>query len=126
LKIVIDMNLSTNWISSLAAAGHGVIHWASVGRSDAPDEVIMAWARKNAHAILTADLGFGGRLIRAGDLGPSVIQLRNTVTFASVMADAVTDAIAATEAILTAGGILTVERDGFRVRSLSNPLHRAD
>jgi hypothetical protein len=32
-RILVDMNLSTEWISLLQAAGHQAVHWSDVGRS---------------------------------------------------------------------------------------------
>ena len=119
MKIVVDMNLSHNWIAPLAFADHEAIHWSSVGPGNAPDETIMALAKLNDHVVLTADLGFGGRLVRAADTGPSVVQLRGAVTLAAVAADTVISAISASHSALASGAILTVETTGFRVRRLS-------
>lgn len=123
MKFVIDMNLGARWVAKLESAGHQVVHWSAIGAPDAADETIMAWARDNQHVVLTSDLGFGGRLVRAGEYGPSVVQLRNAVTLADVAADAVVHAIRANEDALSQGAIVTVEPVGCRVRKLfdSNP-----
>lgn len=44
MKIVIDMNLSPEWVSVFEAAGYEAVHWSSVGDIKAKDTVIMAWA----------------------------------------------------------------------------------
>jgi predicted nuclease of predicted toxin-antitoxin system len=37
MKIVIDMNLSPQWIAVLGSAGHECVHWSEVGSADALD-----------------------------------------------------------------------------------------
>ena len=41
MKILIDMNLSPDWVKRLEAAGIESIHWSSVGESNAEDAEIM-------------------------------------------------------------------------------------
>jgi predicted nuclease of predicted toxin-antitoxin system len=42
LKILLDMNLSPDWVQVLVHAGHDAVHWADVGPANAPDTVIRA------------------------------------------------------------------------------------
>ncbi len=42
MKIVIDMNLSPEWVSVFEAAGYQAVHWSSVGDIKAKDSTIMA------------------------------------------------------------------------------------
>ncbi len=42
LKILVDMNLSPDWISYLALAGWPAVHWSDIGDPRAIDSVIMA------------------------------------------------------------------------------------
>jgi len=44
MKILIDMNLSPEWVSVLQAAGHQVIRWSLVGDPRAGDRTIMTYA----------------------------------------------------------------------------------
>ena len=62
MKIVIDMNLSPQWVSVLSSAGHECTHWSEVGSANAPDRDIMAWARSNGFVVFTHDLDFGAIL----------------------------------------------------------------
>jgi predicted nuclease of predicted toxin-antitoxin system len=63
MKILIDMNLSPDWTAVLTAenieAAHceniEAAHWSSVGKSNAPDEEIMRYARENGYAVFTHD-----------------------------------------------------------------------
>jgi len=40
MKILIDMNLSPEWVGVLEAAGWRATHWSSIGKASAPDEEI--------------------------------------------------------------------------------------
>jgi predicted nuclease of predicted toxin-antitoxin system len=76
LSIVVDMNLSPEWIPLLSAEGWPTIHWSQVGNARAHDSTIMQWARGNAHTVFTHDLDFGTTLALTHATGPSVIQVR--------------------------------------------------
>ncbi len=39
MKIVIDMNLSPDWVREFECAGIEAIHWSRIGPADAPDSV---------------------------------------------------------------------------------------
>ena len=43
MKIVIDMNLSPDWVKVLENAGWETVHWSTVGDIRAADDVIMSW-----------------------------------------------------------------------------------
>ena len=47
MKIVIDMNLSPEWVSVFKAAGYEAVHWSTVGDIKATDKTIMKWAVSN-------------------------------------------------------------------------------
>lgn len=46
-RLLIDMNLSTEWLPRLHAAGHMAVHWLEVGDPRAPDTALMEWAVAN-------------------------------------------------------------------------------
>ncbi len=58
MKILVDMNLSTQWVSFFVQNGHEAVHWSTIGRADAADEELFEDALSNDR-ILTNDLGFG-------------------------------------------------------------------
>jgi len=62
LSIVVDMNLSVEWVPLLEEAGHVAVHWSTVGDPRADDVTIMAWASAHGHAVFTHDLDFGTAL----------------------------------------------------------------
>lgn len=47
VKLLVDMNLSTEWVAELNRHGWHAFHWSTVGDPSAEDSVIMAWARAN-------------------------------------------------------------------------------
>jgi hypothetical protein len=51
VKVLIDMNLSPHWVNRLNAAGLSAVHWSSVGRMDAADIEIMAYAAKHDYVV---------------------------------------------------------------------------
>jgi predicted nuclease of predicted toxin-antitoxin system len=75
-RLLVDMNLSTEWIPLLKAAGHEAVHWSEVGDPRAPDTELMTWASSSGYAVFTHDLDFGTVLALSGADGPSVLQVR--------------------------------------------------
>ena len=59
MRLLVDMNLSPEWVGFLQSAGWEAIHWSTVGNPRAEDEEIMAWARAQKHVVFTHDLDFG-------------------------------------------------------------------
>lgn len=118
VKIVIDMNLSPDWVPALEAAGWTAIHWALVADPKASDRTIADWAQANGHVVLTHDLDFGTILALTHRKGPSVIQVRGQDVLPDQMGGLVIAAIRQHEDDLLAGAILVVEQRKNRVRIL--------
>src|SRR5438445_2989155 len=76
VPLVIDMNLSVEWVAELASHGWSAVHWSTVGDPSAEDSVIMAWALAHVHVVFTHDLDFGTMLALTHAAGPSVLQVR--------------------------------------------------
>ena len=87
MKILIDMNLSPDWVKVLERAGWEAVHWSTVGDMRAPDDVIMLWARENGYIVFTHDLDFGVLLALTRAESPSVIQVRTQDVFPDVLGD---------------------------------------
>jgi predicted nuclease of predicted toxin-antitoxin system len=47
ISIVIDMNLSPDWVPVLQGGGWAAVHWAAIGDPRAEDREIMSWASAN-------------------------------------------------------------------------------
>jgi predicted nuclease of predicted toxin-antitoxin system len=45
LKILVDMNLTPEWVGRLTELGWESVHWSAVGNPKARDAEIMLWAR---------------------------------------------------------------------------------
>ncbi len=118
MTLLIDMNLSPLWVPVLEAAGHAAVHWSTVGAPDAPDPVLMAWARERVAIVLTNDLDFSAILAASGDAVPSVLQLRMQNLLPAAAAPLVLAALAQFEADLAAGALVTLDPQRSRARKL--------
>jgi hypothetical protein len=58
MKLLVDMNLSPRWIGLLHNTGWEVEHWSAVGKVNAPDSEVMAYAAQHDYVVLTHDLDF--------------------------------------------------------------------
>lgn len=76
MKILIDMNLSPDWVAVFAKYLIDSVHWLNVGDPAATDQIIMDWANTNGHIVFTHDLDFGILLATTQAKAPSVIQVR--------------------------------------------------
>jgi predicted nuclease of predicted toxin-antitoxin system len=118
LPILIDMNLSPDWVSVLRSAGYHAIHWSAIGDPRATDRQIMDWAAANRHIVFTHDLDFGTTLALTHATGPSVIQVRAD----NVLPDHLSKVLIATlrqhDADLAAGALVVVDEFKSRVRVL--------
>ena len=117
-QLLVDMNLSTEWIPLLKAAGHEAVHWSEVGDPRAPDSELMAWALKHDHAVLTHDLDFGTMLALTGADGPSVLQVRCLNVLPEVIGSLVLSLLETYGDLLQQGALIVVDERRQRVRIL--------
>jgi predicted nuclease of predicted toxin-antitoxin system len=122
MKIVLDMNLSPDWVPVLRNAGHDAVHWSTVGDPGASDRVIMAWAAENTFVVFTHDLDFGAILASSQLKTPSVIQLRSQDILPDVAAELLLNALQQFAPELTAGALMTINENKTRARIL--PIQR--
>jgi predicted nuclease of predicted toxin-antitoxin system len=118
LRIVVDMNLSLEWIPLLEQAGWHAIHWSAIGDPRANDATIMGWALAHGHLAFRHDLYFGTALALTHAGGPSVIQVRGPRVLPEHMGAVVLAALTKYEAELLAGALVVVEQAKSRVRVL--------
>ncbi len=118
MKIIIDMNLSPDWVQSLAAAGHHAVHWSTLGRPNESDARILEQAARESAVVLTADLDFGDLLAASGAAGPSVVILRSPDKSPAAAAVAVLNFLRIYESELHAGALVSVDVQRGRVRLL--------
>jgi len=118
IKILIDMNLSPDWVPLLKNAGWSTTHWSTVGDPKATDRSIMDWAEANGYVVFTHDLDFGTLLALTHKTGPSVLQVRGEDVLPDHMGNLVIAAIRQHETELESGALVVVEERKNRVRVL--------
>ena len=118
MKLLVDMNLSPDWVATLTAAGHDAVHWIDVGSPTASDLEILRHARGSGRIVLTLDLDFGDILAATGGEAPSVVQVRAGRISSPHVAATVLRAIDEHRSSLEAGALLSVDLHRSRVRLL--------
>jgi len=124
MNLVVDMNLSPDWVPLLVQAGHVAIHWSSVGSPRAKDREIMSWARQRQYVVFTHDLDFGIILAATDADSPSVIQIRTQDVTPSDCGPVILDILKRHADALASGTLISVDENRARVRLL--PLKRGD
>jgi predicted nuclease of predicted toxin-antitoxin system len=124
MKILIDMNLSPEWVPVLEAENIEAAHWSSIGKPDAPDEEIMRFARENGYAIFTHDLDFGTLLALTQATSPSVFQVRTQDIFPENMSKTVISILQKYQTQIEQGALIVSDKARERVRIL--PLQKSD
>jgi len=118
MKILIDMNLSPDWVEVLRRDGFDSIHWSRLGDPRASGQTIMDWARANDHVVFTHDLDFSTVLAMTQARGPSVRQVRTQGVLPTSIADVVIRALRQFSPQVAAGAIVVVEPRRSCVRLL--------
>ena len=118
MKLLIDMNFSPKWVSVLKQAGVKAAHWSSIGRPDAPDYEILAYAKSNRYVVFTHDLDFGTILAATKADYPSVIQIRTQDVTPEYLRPLVVSALHQFEKHLEDGAIVTIDQKKLRARIL--------
>jgi len=118
MKILIDMNLSPEWVQEFKLHKIEAVHWSGVGQFDAPDSVLMEWARKNDHIVFTHDLDFGTALALTSAEKPSVIQVRTQNVTVSYLSKMLIPTLNNYSALLEKGALIVVDDDKMRIRIL--------
>lgn len=118
LSVVVDMNLSPEWVATLTREGWQAVHWSTVGDPHASDVQIMAWARAHEHLVFTHDLDFGAALALTHATGPSVLQIRGPQVLPEQIAPYILAALRQNESALKSGALAVVEKNRSRIRLL--------
>lgn len=124
MKLLVDMNLSPRWIGMLKNSGVQAVHWSLVGKVNAPDAEIMAYAITNDCIVLTHDLDFSAILAVTHGEKPSVVQIRAEDVSPDVIGMQVLAALRQMESELEAGALLTIDPSRTRLNLL--PLQRKE
>lgn len=118
MKLLLDMNLSPQWVPFLKGAGIDATHWSTMGRATAPDAEVMDWARTNSCIVFTNDLDFAALLAMTHANGPSVLQLRLHNLLPDAVGGVVLHVLQQHEASLEKGAVVTLADNATRVRVL--------
>jgi predicted nuclease of predicted toxin-antitoxin system len=118
MKLLVDMNLSPDWVAVLAKENWETFHWSSVGNPRAADSEIMAWARQNGCVVFTHDLDFGTMLALTQADGPSVIQVRTQDVTPAAIEKLVVNALRQFQKELDRGALIVLDEATVRARIL--------
>jgi len=118
VRVLIDMNLSPEWVPVLQRHGWSAVHWSTVGDPRATDRTIMDWAVANGYIVFTHDLDFGTVLALTHATGPSVIQVRAEDVLPDHLGAVVLAALRQHDADLASGALVVVDESRRRVRIL--------
>ena len=118
LKILVDVNLSPQWVTLLKSHGWDAVAWIDIGNPGAADSEIMAWAKSHQHIVFTHDLDFGTLLALTKAVGPSVLQVRSQNVLPDHLGSIVLAALQQHVEDLIAGALVVVDEKKSRVRVL--------
>lgn len=118
MKILVDMNLSPDWVAVFNRHGWQAEHWSEIGDPQAADQEIMEWAATHGYCVFTHDLDFGTMLALSHERGPSVLQIRAKDVLPAHLEPIVIAALAQHEADLSSGALVVVDEMRSRVRLL--------
>lgn len=118
MKLLVDMNLTPEWVTFLCAANIDAVHWSTVGAPNAKDEELMRWAAAAGRIVFTNDLDFGALLAAGNANAPSVIQVRVLDLLPAAIGDDVLRLLAAHAEALLNGALVTLDESRTRVRVL--------
>ena len=118
MKLLVDMNLSPDWVAVLAQAGWETVHWFSIGNPRAVDSEIMAWAKTHGLVVFTHDLDFGTMLALTQAEGPSVIQVRTQDVTPTAIGKLVVNALRQFQSELEKGALIVLDEANVRARIL--------
>jgi len=118
MKILVDMNLSPEWLGVLSKAGWKASHWEDVGPATAADSDLLAWAREHHAVVITQDLDFSQLLFQTQANGPSVVLLRIRDELDAAQQGRICRAMAAAESSLETGALVVIDERHIRLRHL--------
>ena len=122
MKILIDMNLSPEWVAAFQEHKIESVHWSTIGKANAKDSEIMDYARNHGYVVFTHDLDFGTLLALTQATSPSVIQVRSQNILPGSLAETLVRVLLQNETALENGALIVVDQSRERVRVL--PLRR--
>jgi predicted nuclease of predicted toxin-antitoxin system len=118
MRLLVDMNMSPDLCVRFREVGYEAVHWSAIGAANAPDKVLMEYAKTNGLVVLTHDLDFGAILAATRAEGPSVVQIRTEDVMSERFVALVSATLTRFETELSAGALVIVDESRSRVRVL--------
>ncbi len=118
IKILVDINLSPQWVDFLNKHGIDAVHWSTIGDHKAKDYVIMQWAKDEGRVVFTHDLDFGTLLALTRADSPSVIQMRTQDVLPQYWGKTIVSTIEQYTSELIKGALIVLDDMTNRVRVL--------
>jgi len=118
MKLLVDMNLSPEWVRVLEEEGWEATHWSKIGDARASDSQIMTWAKENGYVIFTHDLDFGAILAATKAQSPSVLQIRTEDVNPHHIRNLVVSVLNQFKDHLEKGALISVDESTSRARIL--------
>jgi len=118
MNILVDMNLSPEWVPFLQKSGHQSWHWSDIGSASASDFQIMLWAREHKYIVFTHDLDFGAILAATDTDSPSVIQIRTEAPRPDYCGRLVLYVLREQATALDQGSLISIDENGARLHIL--------
>lgn len=118
MKILVDMNLSPDWVQVFEDNGHSAQHWANVGNPTASDRELLLWAKTHGYIMFTHDLDFGALLAASNAEGPSVIQVRADDITPQDQHEIVLASLQRFSDALESGALISIDPKQSRIRLL--------
>lgn len=121
-RLLVDMNLSIEWVPLLRSAGHQAVHWSEIGDPRATDGLLMEWTSAHNYTVFTHDLDFGTMLALSGAASPSVLQIRCLNVLPEAIGSLVLSVLRTYADDIELGALIVADEQRQRVRIL--PLSR--
>lgn len=118
MKILIDMNLSPEWVIFFKQNFIESVHWSTIGDPCATDFTILQWAKNNQYIVFTNDLDFGAILAATQMDSPSVIQIRSQDLLPQSIGAIIIKVLSQFKALLASGALLVIDDNRARIRIL--------
>jgi len=118
MKILVDMNLSPDWVPVLKDAGLEAVHWSEVGDPSASDQIVMGHAAAHGYVVFTHDLDFGAILAATHAAAPSVLQIRTQDVDPASLAKTVISVLRQCQKYFESGALISLDESTHRIRVL--------
>ena len=118
MKLVIDMNLSPDWVAIFEAQTWEAVHWSQTGDPRASDHEVMKWAQDHHCVVFTHDLDLGAILAVTQNESPSVVQVRAQDVDSKSLGPLIVTALKKHKETLEKGALVTIDESKSRVRLL--------